>query len=1188
MRNHTTAYEQAIKTFGRQQAIRITFDNVVLTGDDINSCTPSFKASLLKSCMKEVRIDSNTEIPVGTEIHLEHGILVGNSYEYLDYGYYTVYKVEKKEDTSSFDILCYDKMILAMVDYIDLGIDFPITIRNYIAEICNHLEIDFGSNQDQFVNYDKEIPSELYLDENGDSLNYTFRDVLDEIAQVTASVICIDNENKLVVKYPQRQGEFETLEGTALYIENADDTKIDLELQGNTSQNGTPTPTSPVEVNNVTGEQVVTICGKNLLNYSAFVKGRLNASTGQIEHADKVTNFSTTENTISFTATQAWNNGVTSGFIPFRSGTYIIKGTITGQRSPVYVDYYNTDKSWLSRYSNTNMPFEPGVTTSYVLNLNNSNASYIRIHFEASTAGDVTITNLQLEKGTSATSFEKYQGKDYEINLGGDNLVDWSSPNSLSGYTFENNTIQMNIGSGTYTNRFWDIKNLYKANAGKVLRFDFKSITKDRTGTPVQLNIRYNDGTANKYIALVSNSLQIGTHQIPSDTSNVEVANFSIYANNSGTNQSGTITIEEPMLHFGSTEQEYTPYTATPIELNKIGNYQDFIRKGTGKNLFGATMEMGTINGTTGEPSDSTTRIRTSDFINVKSNTSYTLSIKETTSKTFVFQYDKEGGFISRIPSSWNVLPYTFTTSDNVSKIKIVFNKGNDETITLADVTNIQIEENSSATYYEPYGYKDKWYLEKNVEKVILNGSENWSLNSNYTNNVFYTIIDNINKTSNVKTILSNYYNGVKNQGLADFGNNYNYSICSRGYNDAYYHLYISNDSISSVADFKIWLQSNNTKVYYVLANTTYTLIENEELLNQLEVVQLQTGLNNVLVSGDLPSTIKVGYVEEFKSIDEEQLKDINVNFGEKFGPINSVVIARAADSDFIYKEDEQSVEENGLCEIRISDNQILNDDSRVEFLDGIYYQLRGIEYYLNDFSSTGITYLDLLDYYKVNVFDNSYKCLMLNDDIKVTQGIEEQVHTEMPETTETEYKALSKQDKDIRKIGIIVNKVDGEITAEIIARQNTDENVSRLQQSINEISSVVSTTTEQVNDIETIVNEQSTTISQTAEGLSVAVANITSVQDGLETLETNTQDVVNQLVFGADGLTISNKGSSSEDMKLNLTNDAIKFLYQNNAVLTINGSVIEFSNASFRKLDLGNYVWQAEDDDSLSLIYES
>ena len=54
----------------------------------------------------------------------------------------------------------------------------------------------------------------------------------------------------------------------------------------------------------------------------------------------------------------------------------------------------------------------------------------------------------------------------------------------------------------------------------------------------------------------------------------------------------------------------------------------------------------------------------------------------------------------------------------------------------------------------------------------------------------------------------------------------------------------------------------NGENIYYVLANPTYTLIENEELLNQLDrIMQLYEGQNNILVTGDLAATLDLDYI---------------------------------------------------------------------------------------------------------------------------------------------------------------------------------------------------------------------------------------------------------------------------------------------------------------------------------------
>lgn len=515
------------------------------------------------------------------------------------------------------------------------------------------------------------------------------------------------------------------LEGTSILLNGTSRSGAltGAELEGNTSQNGTPTPTSPIEVKNVTGEQVVRVCGKNLFD-NILTSRTINGLTIQVAEDKTIT----INGTISATTTLDLTDAFT---LP--SGTYIFSTSKSGTiNNSCYLIAINTSTN--AEIFSLNLY----IASQKTLTLNEDTEVKFRLY----SSTDRTFTNLKispmLAKGITASTYEKYQGKDYEINLGN-------------------------------------------------------------------------------------------------------------------------------------------------IELNKLGNYQDYIRKGTGKNLIDLDkFEKGRINNTTGQieyASNVTSMVVSgqtitfevsqawnsgiaSDFISVEQG-DYTLSYyHDREISIYVDTYDENKNKISR-PVAYTrneaFSTKTFTIDNNSIKyIRVHFEVN---TATTYNVTDLMLEKGTTATYYEPYGYKDKWYIEKNVGKVVLNGTENWLLNSNYTNNVFYITIDNINKTSNVKTILSNYYNGVKNQGLADFGNNYNYSICSRGYNDAYYHLYISNDSISSVADFKTWLQTNNTRVYYAFANPTYTLIEDENLLNQLEVAshaQTQEGITNILVSGNLPATLEI------------------------------------------------------------------------------------------------------------------------------------------------------------------------------------------------------------------------------------------------------------------------------------------------------------------------------------------
>lgn len=215
MRTHTEEYKTEIKNLGRQIDALITYfyeGGLIKVGNDkINSINFNYEGGLLKSVMKVLKVDCNVELPKNTIIRLQFGVKVRDSevylidyrqdYDYVDFGYFIVDKVEKQKDTNSYLLTCYDKMLYSMVDYEDLGVTYPITVRDYISAICTKLGLTFANSSDTFVNYNKNITEELFLDADGNSMSYTFRDVLDQLAEITASTICINNSNELELRY---------------------------------------------------------------------------------------------------------------------------------------------------------------------------------------------------------------------------------------------------------------------------------------------------------------------------------------------------------------------------------------------------------------------------------------------------------------------------------------------------------------------------------------------------------------------------------------------------------------------------------------------------------------------------------------------------------------------------------------------------------------------------------------------------------------------------------------------------------------------------------------------------------------------------------------------------------------------------------------------------------------------------
>ena len=148
-------------------------------------------------------------------------------------------------------------------------------------------------------------------------------------------------------------------------------------------------------------------------------------------------------------------------------------------------------------------------------------------------------------------------------------------------------------------------------------------------------------------------------------------------------------------------------------------------------------------------------------------------------------------------------------------------------------------------------------------------------------------------------------------------------------------------------------------------------------------------------------------------TIGKKFLKDTNVRFGKKYGPINRLILSKNDEAD-IKTEDTTSIKNNGVTSFKIKDNLILQFDDRSSYLDGIFNNIKGTEFYLNDMSSIGIMYLEPMDYYNIEVDDNNYKCLMLSDEIKIKAGITESIYTEQPSETDDDFATSTKTNKEI------------------------------------------------------------------------------------------------------------------------------------------------------------------------------
>ena len=201
MKDITNQFKDDIRTYGRQFDFKFKVNKEDIDNDFINCIKPSFNTKLFKTVMHKVEVDSKYDIDKKSKINIQIGVKVNeNSYQYVNYNTYYVKNSERQEDTSSYIIVAYDKMLESMIDY-DLELSEKIKLKDYLIKICQRLGWNTNNIPAAFINSEKLIDPNLHR-----GVNYTFRDALDEIATISCSFLLFI-EDSFYLLYPTETDE---------------------------------------------------------------------------------------------------------------------------------------------------------------------------------------------------------------------------------------------------------------------------------------------------------------------------------------------------------------------------------------------------------------------------------------------------------------------------------------------------------------------------------------------------------------------------------------------------------------------------------------------------------------------------------------------------------------------------------------------------------------------------------------------------------------------------------------------------------------------------------------------------------------------------------------------------------------------------------------------------------------------
>ena len=186
------------------------------------------------------------------------------------------------------------------------------------------------------------------------------------------------------------------------------------------------------------------------------------------------------------------------------------------------------------------------------------------------------------------------------------------------------------------------------------------------------------------------------------------------------------------------------------------------------------------------------------------------------------------------------------------------------------------------------------------------------------------------------------------------------------------------------------------------------------------------------------------------------------VKLEPKYGPINSVVLARTPAEDNVVVTDDESIAEDGLTEIKLANNEILDDD-RETLAQPILDEIDGFYFYPFEATTEGHGWYEVGDRIAVTDGTNVWEVIITSISLTIGPGIKEIIKGIAPTATQTNYALAGGITKTIYNTEIKVDKQGQEIVS-VVSRQDsfesqTLEQFSQVTQNLNGITTTIQTT---------------------------------------------------------------------------------------------------------------------------------
>jgi uncharacterized protein YoxC len=192
--------------------------------------------------------------------------------------------------------------------------------------------------------------------------------------------------------------------------------------------------------------------------------------------------------------------------------------------------------------------------------------------------------------------------------------------------------------------------------------------------------------------------------------------------------------------------------------------------------------------------------------------------------------------------------------------------------------------------------------------------------------------------------------------------------------------------------------------------------------------------------------------------------------FGDKFGPINSIILSileadNGTTTGDVYKKDEDSIALNGLTEIKISGNAILNQDRGTSIVP-LFNALNGLIMYPVELTSWGFLIYEPCDIVLARDTEGNEKpILILESEVTITTGLKEKIYSTITKKAVTNYQYADPYTAQINRAMINIKNAEAKIESITQTTENNTNKISSMEQDVTGFKHTVEETYETINE---------------------------------------------------------------------------------------------------------------------------